>query len=37
VFDPFETNLCILDLLFNLGPHSVDWLLKQYPEDFNYQ
>lgn len=30
VFDrPFETNLCILDLLFNLGPQSAGYLLKQ--------
>jgi hypothetical protein len=29
VFGHFETNLCILDLLFNMGPYSVEWLLKQ--------
>jgi hypothetical protein len=25
----FETNLCIIDLLFNLGPQSKDYLLRQ--------
>jgi hypothetical protein len=31
VFDtkqPFETNLCILDLIFNLGPEAKDYLLR---------
>jgi hypothetical protein len=37
VFDPFETNLSILDLLFNLGPQSTEWLLKQYTKESNYQ
>ena len=34
---PFETNLCILDLLFNLGPGTADYLLKQVETEINYQ
>lgn len=38
VFDNgFETNLCILDLLFNLGPASLEYLLKQGDAEFNYR